>query len=326
MATRPKCKTQLTLLDSWGLTPSTAKKQAVDNDSATGEESASESIDDESERESQMDGSQSSSLTDSHTESSLSESGGLCTGICCSNESKPFQPNGDELSCLTKNSRKFLSLWFKQYPWLTVCLTAKKVYCFYCKYAMKHKWLSFSNCKAANPAFVRDGFNNWKKAHNRFCSHSTSNLHKESQLKWVAQGKPSLPQYFSSQLAQLQETRRNALICQLSGLRFLLRQGLAIRGHSEMEGNLRQLLRMYSSFCDMKAWLKENRYMSHDIINEQITIMGNTLLRTLLCCIKKSDPAWYAIIADEASDVANKEQFYLSIRWVSDDYTVKKTL
>ena len=108
----------------------------------------------------------------------------------------------------------------------------------------------------------------------------------------MAQGKPYLPQYFSSQLAQLQETRRNALLCQLSGSRFLLRQGLAIRGHSEMEGNLRQLLRMYSSFCDMKAWL-------------QITIMGNTLLQTLLCCIKKSDPAWYA--TDEASDVANRE-------------------
>ena len=156
-----------------------------------------------------------------------------------------------------------------------MCLTAKRVYCFYCKYAMKHKWLSFSNYEAANPAFIRDGFNNW------FCSPSTSNIHKESQLKWLAQGKPSLPQYFSSQLAHIQETRRNALLCQLSGLRFLLRQGLAIRGHTETEGNLRPLVFhvwMYSSFCDMKAWLKENCYMSHDIINEQITIMASTFM------------------------------------------------
>ena len=69
-------------------------------------------------------------------------------------------------------------------------------------------------------------------------------------------------------------------------------QGLAIRGHTELEGNLKQLLIMWSgsSNSERKTWLRENKYMSHDIINEQITIMGHSLLRTLLANIKKNVP------------------------------------
>lgn len=33
---------------------------------------------------------------------------------------------------------------------------------------------------------------------------------------------------------------------------------------------------------------------------------------------------WYALIADEATDVANHEQLNLSIRWVSDDYEISE--
>lgn len=115
------------------------------------------------------------------------------------------------------------------------------------------------------------------------------------------------------------------MLCQLSALLFFLRQGLAVRGHTELEGNLRQLLIMWDSngSHDLQVWLKENKYMSHDIINEQIAIMGQTLLCTLLHDMKKCAPAWYAVIADEAEDVVDREQFNLSIRWVNDDYGVK---
>ncbi len=34
--------------------------------------------------------------------------------------------------------------------------------------------------------------------------------------------------------------------------------------------------------------------------------------------------SWYAIIADEATDVANREQLNLSIRWVSSEYEVSE--
>ena len=98
---------------------------------------------------------------------------------------------------------------------------------------------------------------------------------------------------------------------------------MAIRGHTETEGNLHQLLRGYDD-ADLKCWLQEIKYMSHDPVNEQIKIMSLSILRTLLEKIKECSPSWYAIIGDEAMDAANREQFNLSLRWVDDNYEVSE--
>ena len=90
-----------------------------------------------------------------------------------------------------------------------------------------------------------------------------------------------------------------------------MRQGLAIRVHNDdQQGNLKQLLLMMSHEADstIVGWLQEKNYMSADIINEQITMMGQSVLRTLLSKIKVTTPSWYAIIADEATDVRIREQ------------------
>ena len=64
--------------------------------------------------------------------------------------------------------------------------------------------------------------------------------------------------------------------------------------------------------------------MSHDIVTEQITLMGNTLLRSLLQNIIQNSPAWHAIMGDEASDIANREQLNISIRWVNESYEISE--
>lgn len=79
---------------------------------------------------------------------------------------------------------------------------------------------------------------------------------------------------------------------------------------------------MAKDCADLKKWLQERKFLSHDVINEQVCIMGNSLLRMILASIKSADPSWYAIIADETIDVSNKEQLNLTIRWVSEDYTI----
>ena len=50
--------------------------------------------------------------------------------------------------------------------------------------------------------------------------------------------------------------------------------------------------------------------------------MGQRILREILAKINGSVPGWYSVIADEATDVACREQFNLSIRHVSNDYVV----
>ena len=57
-------------------------------------------------------------------------------------------------------------------------------------------------------------------------------------------------------------------------MKFLLRQGIALRGHFENEGNLSQLLSAWTvNSAILKHWVKERKYMSHDIVNELVTIM-----------------------------------------------------
>ena len=62
------------------------------------------------------------------------------------------------------------------------------------------------------------------------------------------------------------------------------------------------------SVSDLKNRL-ENNFMSHDITNEQLIIMGPTLVRTLYSNTRNITPAWFSVIPDEATDVKNREQF-----------------
>ena len=93
----------------------------------------------------------------------------------------------------------------------------------------------------------------------------------------------------SNQAKQEQKLNRNMLLKQLSSLRYLLRQGLAIRGHVEIEGNLMQLLRLHcEDIPRLKQWLQAKKYLSHDIVNEQISLMANHILRKLLQEIREA--------------------------------------
>ena len=113
-----------------------------------------------------------------------------------------------------------------------------------------------------------------------------------------------------------QKVHREMLLKQLSSLKYLLRQGMAIRGHSEMEGNLIQLLLLRSDdIPELRTWVGDKKYFSPEIQNEQITLMGLSVLRELLS-------ECFSIIADEATDVGRKEQLVVCIRWVDGDFDV----
>ena len=142
--------------------------------------------------------------------------------------------------------------------------------------------------------------------------------------KHYPNGWPTIAAQLHSQLRQLQHVRRQGLLMQLRAIQFLTRQGTALRGHKESEGNLHQLLLMWTKNDEiLQTWLRENRYTSHRSVNELITILGQSLLRSLLDKMKEpTGSAWFSIIADEATDVVSSEQLNLTIRWVSNSYEV----
>ena len=95
----------------------------------------------------------------------------VCSDISCSSDMKPFQPSDKALlRKLTRNGSNFVSCWFKEYPWLTMCISKNSVLYMYCKSAAKHGLLQFSH--NSYPAFVKNGFSKWKKAKEKFNNHT----------------------------------------------------------------------------------------------------------------------------------------------------------
>lgn len=114
------------------------------------------------------------------------------------------------------------------------------------------------------------------------------------------------------------------LLLVLSSLKYLLWQGLSIRGHEDIESNLTQLLLLRTeSNPGLQEFINAKTYLSGDIVNEMISLMGNQVRNNLLEDIRKS--GMFSLIADEATDVAHKEQLCISIRWVDDTFTIHET-
>ena len=74
----------------------------------------------------------------------------------------------------------------------------------------------------------------------------------------------------------------------------------------------------------MKSWLEKREYISPTIVDEILKSMGQMILRGILDDIKNVQ--WYAIIADEATDISGTEQLSVSIRWVSKNYEVHEDI
>ena len=117
---------------------------------------------------------------------------------------------------------------------------------------------------------------------------------------------------------------RDALFQILKCIRFLSRQGLALRGNKdECDGNFSQLLHHKAEEdTNLANWLKrkENVYCSPDIQNEMIKLMGLQILRDITINLQQSP--FLSIMADETTDKSNQEQVTLFLRWVSDDLQV----
>ena len=248
-----------------------------------------------------------------------------CQSSCCTDETKPYQPN-DKITAtsMAYKGRNFIPRWYTTFPWLSLCTTTKKVFCFYCRIAQQRNTLSFSS--KAEPTFTTRGFNNWRKALAKFKNHSASSAHAEAMMRWQLQERVPINAQLNTQIEKMQSVRRKALLKQLQCLRFLLRQGLSLRGHTETEENLYQLLLTMMSIesSEISSWLRERKYISPVIVNEQISLMGLTVARTLLSAMRQSSPPWFGITADEATDVTCREQLNISIRWVSSNYDISE--
>ena len=118
-----------------------------------------------------------------------------CECQCCSNVSTPYHPlvvssskkkqfySSKQHGKQKSHSRTIQSSWYKAHPWISVCSSDYKVYCATCRAAIEQNLL---NSKPTKSTFIHHGFNNWKKALEKFREHECSNMHKEATEKLAA--------------------------------------------------------------------------------------------------------------------------------------------
>ena len=128
----------------------------------------------------------------------------------------------------------------------------------------------------------------------------------------------------SMEHAQEKSKNRQCLLRILSNIRFLSRQGLALRGDGdEVDSNFMQLLKLRGlDDPRIEAWLskKTNKYTSHEAHNEILKVMALSTLRKIASELSRSQ--FFCINSDECTDASNREQLVICIRWVDSNLEV----
>ena len=71
---------------------------------------------------------------------------------------------------------------------------------------------------------------------------------------------------------------------------------------------------------ELNSWIREHNCMYSEIVNEQIKSIAHSALSNILADIRRERR--FSVIADEATDISNKAQLTVCIRWVDGDFCV----
>ena len=172
--------------------------------------------------------------------------------------------------------------------------------------------------------FISKEYTNWKDACEAFQKHFNSDCHKEAVESIELPLKTGdVGEMLCTEHKKEKEANRAMLRKIIESIRYLARQGLALRGHKdEADSNFSQLLLLRGIDCPaLLTWLKKkaNKYTSGEIQNEFLEIIALHILRQICSDIAKN--GFFTIMADECTDVSNKEQFVICIRWVDNTLT-----
>ncbi len=209
------------------------------------------------------------------------------------------------------------------YLWLHNDIRLDAAFCHVCMSATLTDRGPLLKSSKRDPAFNAKGFTYWQDGTTAFKKHQRSDCHREETevLLLPKQVLGDVGELLSQAHREEKAANRRMFVIILQNIRFLARQGLPLRGYADdADSNFIQLLRLQSiNYLEIKTWLerKTDNYTSHEIQNECMQLMALYILRNVAQNI--SDSACFIIMADECTDVSNKEQFVIVIRWVSED-------
>ena len=192
----------------------------------------------------------------------------------------------------------------------------KSVLCFTCS---KASALGLLN-KAKH---IEKGYCNWKKAGGKcgiFQTHNDSKCHAFAvQALHHRQLSTPVSGLLSRQLFAEQVNAQKCLHVIFTSIVYLARQGLALRGHNEGEGNFSQLLKSRShDVPEMAQWLNKraNNFTHHAVQDEILHLHADAALRIILSQVRKSQS--FAVIVDGSQDICRQEQESICMRYVDE--------
>ena len=228
-----------------------------------------------------------------------------------------------------KGKAKLLSFqcsWYDRYPWLHFSPDLNAILCFYCSTANRLSLLAVTTQN--EPSFLTKGFTDWKHALRSFSDHQQSACHKHAVSQLVQlRNAPSVDCQLSEQKKKEQAQARLMLHKQFTSIRYLVVQGLALRGHDSDDGNFLNLLRLRAgdcTECNMKAWLdRVTNFTSPVAQNEILELLSNAVIRNVVSQIKQ-ESLYFGIIVDGTQDCTGKEQECICLRFIDKNLNVKE--
>ncbi|XP_041995992.1 zinc finger MYM-type protein 1-like [Salvia splendens] len=163
---------------------------------------------------------------------------------------KPCQPKNHKFPRKEiGGSRRFMTSWYDKWDWLEYSMEEDAAFCFVC-YLFKNE----VGLNAGGDAFVNKGFKSWNKP-DRFIKHvgGVRSAHNRAYEKYVnlRDGKKSILVSLDNVSDVIKREYDIRFRASISCLRYLLRQGLAIRGHRESEESLNM-----GNFLELLKWLR----------------------------------------------------------------------
>ncbi|XP_022683463.1 zinc finger MYM-type protein 1-like [Setaria italica] len=185
------------------------------------------------------------------------------------------------------------------------------------------------NCKfPGGDAFVVEEFRNWnmkKRIHRHVGAIDSAHSEAEEKYRLFTRPKASIRESVASNTAQFKAKYLARLTWSLKCIRFLLRQGLAFRGHDETKdslnkGNFRELLAwLAGNFEEDNLVVLENAPQNCQMIDHKIQkqLIDACAHETTKFIIDELGDECFAILADESSDAYLLEQLALCLRFVN---------
>ncbi|KAL5562178.1 hypothetical protein UlMin_031925 [Ulmus minor] len=238
----------------------------------------------------------------------------------------PCQPKDHKFSFsdFGKERRRFNTAWYDLFPnWLEYSIDKDSVFCLCC-YLFK---LNIGG-QAGGKSFVGKGFSNWKKKE-RLVEHvgNHNSYHYQCYKKCEAlmTEKQQIQNIVLKKNIGDRIRYRTRLTASVDCIRFLIRQGLAFRGHDESEDSTNQgnFLELLNFLADHNEEVRvvalknapENLRLTSPKIQKDIRYHKST--KTINVIIRDMGDAAFSILVDESRNVSIKEQMVVMFRYVN---------